>query len=51
MAVPKADEALFVATYLAGRWSTLVVVTVEPIESDPRCSARHEYLAMHGYAT
>jgi len=48
---PKADEALFVATYLAGRWQIpLTVVTV--LEGDhvpPETLARaEEYLAAHG---
>jgi nucleotide-binding universal stress UspA family protein len=48
---PKAQEALFVATYLAGRWQIpLVVVTV--IESDratPETLARaQDYLETHG---
>ena len=48
---PKADEALFVSTYLAGRWSIpLVVVTVvEQERTTPQTLARaQEYLEGHG---
>jgi len=47
----KADEALYVATYLAGRWGTsLVVLTVvERTGSGKRTLARaREYLEVHG---
>ena len=46
---PKADEALFVATYLAGQWNMpLDVVTVETDRIRPEVQRRaHEYLAMH----
>jgi nucleotide-binding universal stress UspA family protein len=48
---PKADEALFVATYLAGRWElTLTVVTVREnndVTSETLANAR-EYLEDHG---
>lgn len=46
---PKSDEALFVATYLAGRWNMpLVVVTVETDRIRPEVQRRaHEYLATH----
>ncbi len=48
---PKADEALFVATYLSGRWNiSLVVVTVtEPSRTTSDTLARaQEYLETHG---
>ena len=49
MGSPKADEALFVATYLAGQWKLpLVVVTVETDRTRPELQRRaHEYLALH----
>jgi nucleotide-binding universal stress UspA family protein len=47
---PKADEALFVATYLADRWSlSLVVVTVESERTKPEVMGRaSNYLEAHG---
>ena len=47
---PKADEALFVATYLAGRWNmSLVVVTVESERTKPETIGRAQsYLETHG---
>jgi nucleotide-binding universal stress UspA family protein len=46
---PKADEALFVATYVAGQWNMpLVVVTVDTDRIRPEVQRRaHEYLALH----
>jgi nucleotide-binding universal stress UspA family protein len=46
---PRADEALFVAAYLAGQWNTsLVVVTVATDRIRPEVQRRaHEYLVMH----
>jgi nucleotide-binding universal stress UspA family protein len=46
---PKADEALFVATYLAGQWNMpLVVVTVENERAKPGALGRaQEYLGSH----
>lgn len=46
---PKADEALFVATYLAGQWDMpLTVVTVATDRIRPEAQRRaHEYLAIH----
>jgi len=46
---PKADEALFVATYLAGQWEMpLTVVTVATDRIRPEAQRRaHEYLAIH----
>jgi nucleotide-binding universal stress UspA family protein len=48
---PKSQEALFVATYLAGRWKTsLVVVSVinDGQVSDQTLAHAQEYLASHG---
>ena len=47
---PKADEALFVATYLADRWNmSLVVVTVESERTKPDVMGRaSSYLETHG---
>jgi nucleotide-binding universal stress UspA family protein len=48
---PKAREALFVATYLVGRWDVeLVVVTVSAAEEDanPTVLAAKDYLRAHG---
>ena len=47
---PRADEALFVATYLAGQWNmSLVVLTVETDRTKPETQRRaREYLAEHG---
>ena len=48
---PKADEALFLATYLAGRWGTAwtVVTVIEKGRSTPRTAARARwYLVTHG---
>ncbi len=46
---PKADEALFVATYVANQWNMpLVVVTVDTDRIKPEVQRRaHEYLATH----
>ena len=46
---PKADEALFVATYLAGQWNmSLVVVTVESERIGPETIGRAQsYLETH----
>lgn len=47
---PKADEALFIATYLASRWSKpLTVVTVEtPYTSEAAMRRAKKYLVEHG---
>jgi nucleotide-binding universal stress UspA family protein len=48
---PKAEEALFVATYLAGRWRTsLTVITTakSPRAAGERQSPARAYLATHG---
>jgi nucleotide-binding universal stress UspA family protein len=50
---PKAEEALYLATYLAGRWSCpLTVVTVAQDELDARAvqARAHSYLNKHGVA-
>jgi len=47
---PRADEALFVAAYVAGQWDmALAVVTAATDRIGPHVQRRaHEYLAMHG---
>ena len=47
---PKADEALFIATYLASRWrKTLTVVTVEtPYTTEATLKRAKKYLIQHG---
>ncbi|UCG22954.1 MAG: universal stress protein [Chloroflexota bacterium] len=49
---PKADEALFIATYLASRWQKLLtVVTVETAYTTPATMERaRQYLVEHGVA-
>lgn len=50
----KADEALFVATYLAGRWDvTVVVLTVSENERPPdeTLQRAQDYLEVHGVRT